>query len=172
MERKQIYIVIGLVIFVALIVVVSFFQKNKPSERVGQDTQGMDLLKTEATTTPATFVKKVPQNAVITTPIASAPAAPNTKAEFGIFNLTIDKAGFHPSSLTVKRGNVVQIKVTSLDDDYDMWIPHKEMYWLIPKGDTKPFTFTALETGTFLFQCRDACPSGKILQGILITLDK
>jgi plastocyanin len=166
MERKQLYIVVGVVVFFALLLTFVFLKKPVGT---GNNASGMDLLKNGANNAPVEYTTTVPSNAVKSVPVASSIAAPGATAEFGIFNLTIDRNGFHPASLAVKRGDIVQIKVTSLDGTYDMWIPRKAMYWKIPKGETKPFTFTAAEIGTFLFECRDFCPSGKILQGTLIT---
>lgn len=129
----------------------------------------MDLLKKSANTGPVEYTASVPTNVVVSEPVASSTAAPGATAEFGIFNLTIDKDGFHPASLVVRQGDIVQIKVTALDGKYDMAIPRKGMYWVINKGQMRPFTFSANEVGTFLFKCRDFCPNGKILQGTLIT---
>lgn len=173
MTRTQLFIVSGLTVITAIIITAGIITKNKVTNNsaVGTSTEqnnvGLDLLKTNATT--SAYSKEVPKDAAPTVPVASAPAAENSTAQFGVFKINIDKDGFHPNSLIVLKGNIVKIEATSLDGDYDMYIPQKEMYWKIPQGSTKPFTFTALETGTFLFKCRDFCPNGKVFEGTIIT---
>lgn len=173
MTRNQLFIVTGLTVFTAIIITVGIVNKNTGTNTVApipsaeQNSAGLDILKT--TTTSATYSKEIPKDAAPTVPVVSAPAAENSTAQYGVFKITIDKDGFHPNSLIVVKGNIVKIEATSLDGDYDMWIPKKEMYWAIKKGETKPFTFTALEVGTFLFKCRDFCPSGKVFEGTIIT---
>ncbi|MCX6788855.1 MAG: cupredoxin domain-containing protein [Candidatus Jorgensenbacteria bacterium] len=185
MEKKQVLIIGASVIIFAGLVFAAIFYKGdttqnagvkSPQEinQTGQNAPGMDLLKTNptSTSTPATYTAEVPKNATATVPVASAPAAPGSDASLGFYNLKIDSSGFHPNSITVKKGNIIRIEVTSVDGDYDMEIPQSGMYWAIKKGEMKPFMYTAEQAGTFLFKCRDFCPAGKVFQGTIITLDK
>ncbi len=172
MTRNQILIIVGLVVFLLIVVVIGMWNNKNVQTAPGTMTGTGGVGEVPTATTSMTYTPEVPKNAVVTAPAASAPAAPDSSAELGIFNISIDKTGFHPSSLVVKSGNVVQIKATSLDGDYDFYIPKNAMYQMIKKGETKPLMFTANMVGTFLFECRDYCPGGKQIQGTLITVAK
>lgn len=171
MTRNQILIIVGLIVFLLIVVAIGVWSNRNVQTAPGTMTGAGGVGELPAATSTA-YTPEVPKNAVATVPTASAPAAPDSSAELGIFNVSIDKTGFHPSSLVVKNGNVVQIKATSLDGDYDFYIPKKEMYQMIKKGETKPLMFTANMVGTFLFECRDYCPGGQQIQGTLITVAK
>ena len=169
MTRNQILIIVGLIVFLLIVVAIGVWSNKNVQTAPGTMTGPSELPQVATSTA---YTPEVPKNVTVTVPTASAPAAPDSSAQLGIFNVTIDKTGFHPSSLVVKDGNIVQIKATSLDGDYDFYIPKKEMYQMIKKGETKPLMFTANMVGTFLFECRDYCPGGQQIQGTLITVAK
>jgi heme/copper-type cytochrome/quinol oxidase subunit 2 len=116
------------------------------------------------------FTPEVPKNATETTPQAEAPAAPNVSAKLGFYDIDMSKDGFSPSSVAVKRGNLVKLRVTAVDGDYDFVIPYLEMSVSIKKGETRQVSFQADAEGTFLFECSTACPSNKKISGMLVMI--
>lgn len=116
------------------------------------------------------FTSEVPQNAKPTEPVIESPAAPNSDAKFGIFNMTVGENGYEPSIITVGQGNLVQIKLTALDGDYDFNMPYKGLYQFVKEGETKQISFGVKTSGTFAFECRDFCPEGKKIMGELVVL--
>lgn len=167
LSRKQIYIIGGLVLFVLLITAVGLWGRRSAEP----PSAAMDVLKEGSKNgAPADYSTTIPLNAVATPPVASAPAAPNSKSQLGFFDMTVDSAGFHPASLVVRQNDVVQIRVTAVGGNYDMAIPGLGMYNTMKKGETKQFTFSPPNVGTYLFECRDMCPFARKIQGSIVVM--
>lgn len=121
----------------------------------------------------STFTSEVPKNAALTIPKNEAPASANpelnTKIKF--FDLRASRNGFSPSSITVNKGDSLSVDFTAADGDYDLDIPYLGAYFsAVGKGVTKKLLFDTSLPGTFIFQCRDHCPSTGKIQGSLIVL--
>jgi heme/copper-type cytochrome/quinol oxidase subunit 2 len=85
--------------------------------------------------------------------------------------LSAARSGFNPSSITVNKGDTLNIDFTAVDDDYDFDILYMAFYYpKVFKGTTKKLIFDAATPGTFAFSCRDYCPSGGQIKGQLIVL--
>ena len=74
------------------------------------------------------------------------------------FEIKVDKVGFEPKLITVKKGEKVVIKFTSTDvahgidlDDFGL------KNTIIPEKDSVTLEFTADKTGTFSFRCTKYC---------------
>lgn len=173
MSRKQVVILAALGGFVALVAVFGVLSKGgslftapspsateengeMPGEAPGEEERA--------------YTADVPEDATPTTPDVSAPAAPGSSASLGIFDMTVSRSGFEPSVLTVKFGNLVQIRLRATDGDYDFSMPWSGLYSVVRAGETRQISFQTTNTGTYLFECRDLCPSGKTISGQLIVL--
>ena len=113
------------------------------------------------------FTSEVSKNLTPTTPAIEAPAAPNSKEKLGIFNMSVSSSGFDPAVLTVKKGNLVKINLTSVGGDYDFYMPYAGLYVSVRKGETKEISWGANTVGAFTFECRDYCPPFKKIAGSL-----
>lgn len=121
----------------------------------------------------STFTSEVPKNAVLTVPKNEAPASSNaelnTKIKF--FNLKASQSGFSPASITVNKGDNLSVDFTAVDGNYDLDIPYLGAYFsVVAKDSTRKLPFDTSMPGTFLFQCRDHCPSSGKISGELIVL--
>ena len=74
------------------------------------------------------------------------------------FEIKVDKVGFEPASITVKKGEKVVIKFTSTDvahginlDDFGL------KNTIIPEKDSVTLEFTPDKTGQFSFWCTKYC---------------
>lgn len=171
MTKREVGILVVLGIFVVLLIVFGAITKKDRERLIGN-------LESELSETPVTeaplpseevdFVPSVPENIIETTPVAEAPAAPGSTAKLGGYEIEIRSTGFIPPQLVVKKGDVVQIKITASDGKYDFVIPYLEMSLVINEGETRQMTFRADSTGTFVFECKDFCPSGDLIRGAIV----
>jgi len=95
----------------------------------------------------------------------------NGKTKSGFFKINISRIGYEPETIAVKKGDLVNIEITSKDGNYDIFLPGT-FYLFIPRNETKTLAFetNAYPTGTYNFRCRDYCPVGKIISGSFIIL--
>lgn len=175
MSKKQIIVLTAVGVFVVIGVIVGILTRSggetSPIE-VGEEGNGdvaNSLLEDESGER-SVFTSEVPQGIEPTTPAIEAPAAPDSDVKFGIFNMTVGRNGYEPSIITVKQGNLVQIRLTALDGDYDFSMPYKGLYQFVKEGETRQISFGVKTSGTFAFECRDFCPDGKKITGELIVL--
>jgi heme/copper-type cytochrome/quinol oxidase subunit 2 len=173
MNRKQliILVVVGVVVVIGILFGVFgrkqggfFVPVDEKEKKEGEVT--MPVGDTEV----SVFTTEVPGNAELTVPQEKAPAAPGAEEKLGIFNMTVSSSGFSPNSITVNKGDVVQIRLTAQGGDYDLSMPYKGLYVMVPENETKQITFGINTTGTYNFMCRDYCPGGRTINGELIVL--
>ena len=177
MDEKHIKIIVALLVGIALVLVIGLAtrisKKSAPIDNAlkfgvsgASSTEILTKLQNNK------FVQEIPQNATATTPVASAPAAPNVLEKLNFYDMKADKNGFTPSNIAVKNGDLVQIKLTSMDGDYDFSMPYTGMYIFVKKGETRDISFQTTGAGTFLFECRDYCPAGGKIQGEFVVMPK
>lgn len=116
------------------------------------------------------FKAEIPKNAVLTVATVEVPAAPNSDSKLKIFDLKISAVGYEPTTFTARKGDVVQIRVTSVGGDYDIDFPYLQLYQFIRVGETKIIAFGANFTGTTDFLCRDFCGALEGIKGTFITI--
>lgn len=94
-------------------------------------------------------------------------AVPSARAEglFGIqatksFTMQAKRFEFVPSTITVTKGDNVELTVTSMDVTHGIFISEFGVNETIPAGESKTITFTASEAGTFSMVCSSFCGSG------------
>lgn len=175
MEKKQIAVLSGLAAAVVLVIAVGVLTRSggEAGRFVGGGnglTPGGDTENPEEEQAPRFYSAEVPENAAPTPPVHESPAAPNVEARLGFFEMKVSAAGFTPAELTVKQGNLVQIKITALDDDYDWHLPYLGLSLVVRKGETKQASFQVTAPGTYRFECRDYCPIGRTIGGELVVI--
>ncbi|MFA6407715.1 MAG: hypothetical protein WCV80_03360 [Candidatus Paceibacterota bacterium] len=174
MTRKQILILAGLVLFVALVSIFGINSKkntkqNEPSTVVASTTI-KDVFSPVST---STFTSEIPKDAVETKPKYEAPVVGKkgeNQGSLGIFELTASESGYEPSVLTIVKGNVVELTFFSKGGNFDFFVPDLGVYLSAFSGEKKTSSFRSGATGTFRFECRDFCPQGKKIEGMLIVL--
>lgn len=172
MSRKQVVILAFTGGFIILVVLFGFFSKDGGRSPLspfsGPDTGVVPSEENGVMNGARVFTPEVPEDAVPTVPQHESPAAPNTEAKLGFFDMNVSASGFSPSTLTVKLGNLVQIKLTGVGGTYDFSMPWTGLYQKVNDGETKQISFQTTSVGTFIFECRDFCPVGRTIQGELI----
>lgn len=177
MTKKQIIIIAALVIFVFVVVIAGFLTKrfvpNQPNSSMPSVVQ--KIFKSNATGTNQIYSSQIPAGATLSNPVNAAPASsnPDLTSQIKTFNLQATASGFDPSSITVNQGDSLKINFTSVGADYDLNIPYLGVYFpVVKRGQTRILPFDTSAPGTFVFECRDYCPSSGKIQGALIILPK
>ncbi len=77
-----------------------------------------------------------------------------------VINITAQRYHFHPAEIRVKKGELVELRFTSLDTDHGVFIPHLMLRSTIPpkgRGVLK-VRFRAIKVGQWWFE--SSHPSG------------
>jgi len=81
------------------------------------------------------------------------------------FDLSMSKDGFSPASIEVKKGTIVNLNITALDNTYDFMFASPKIGFdiMIKKGDTQTIGFDTSDkdAGTYTFTCDQQCGGGK-----------
>lgn len=64
---------------------------------------------------------------------------------------------FEPPSLIVKEGDVVDIRLSAMDRDYEIYLPQLGIYKLVAKGSKSEIQFQAYPAGEHVFSCKANC---------------
>lgn len=91
-----------------------------------------------------------------TEPQQPAPSVPTTKS----FTITATQWAFSPDTITVKQGDTVRMRVTSLDVPHGILIPEYNINKVLNVNETVMFDFVADKKGTFTFRCSVQCGAG------------
>lgn len=172
-QRQKITLIVSVLVVLGLIIAGITTKKNVPA-RDGEQPAESGIENNVTAGAPeeeknAVFTEETPAFAKLSKPKEETVADKGTGAKLGTFEIRISSGGYTPNELTVKKGDVVQIRVSAVDADYDFTIPYIGIYQFIEKGDAKTVSFRATDVGTLAFTCRDNCPrSGK--EGKLIVI--
>lgn len=85
-----------------------------------------------------------------------APSVPTTKS----FTITATQWSFSPNTITVKQGDTVRLRVTSLDVPHGILIDGYNINKVLNPNETVMFEFVADKKGTFNFRCSVQCGAG------------
>lgn len=113
----------------------------------------------QTTTTQATLTQATTQPTQTTIPSGSAK----------VFTITASQFKFDPDTITVNKGDVVTLKMTSIDVAHGIGILDYGINVDLPPGQEKDVTFTADKAGTFNFFCNVPCgPGHRDMKGKLV----
>ena len=88
-----------------------------------------------------------------------------------VIRITAERFAFAPSHLTVKRGTIVELRLTSEDTNHGFHIVGSEFNTIIPKRGRGDGTliFRADSVGRYTFECSKMCGAGHMLmRGTLV----
>ncbi|MFH0712862.1 MAG: cupredoxin domain-containing protein [Candidatus Jorgensenbacteria bacterium] len=170
MSGRQVIILVAVVVIVVAAVVVGVFVREDEGPAVPGEEENGSVSGISGGEEAPDFTSETPVNAELTEAAVEAPAAPGAQEKFGAFNMTVGVAGFNPDSITVGKGDVVQIRLTAQGGNYDFSMPYNGLYVAVKSGEMKQITFGINTEGTYSFMCRDFCPAGKTISGQLIVL--
>lgn len=76
------------------------------------------------------------------------------------FTMTAKQWKFEPNTITVNQGDLVRLKITSIDVAHGIAIPGYRINEYLSPGQTISIEFTADRKGTFPFACSVSCGVG------------
>lgn len=108
----------------------------------------------------------VPPNVAV--PKTVADAAPKAEAKFRVFDLKFANGAVEPETVIVREGDTIRLNLLAVDRAYDFTQPDYGFNLELPKGTPKVLEFAGVQTGKFLFYCKqcggpDKGPLGYIL---------
>ena len=169
MSRKQLVVLVVVFIFIIAGSALGILSRNRENDN--DNNQPPPVTPPPGPPKIDGYTPEVPKDIKLTPPTVEIPASPgNTTAKLRVFDMRVNQGGYDPAIFTVNKGDTVQIKMTSQDNDYDFSSRPLGLYQFAKKGETKIIAFGALNSGTFDFGCRDHCPVGKIIKGSIIVL--
>ena len=100
-----------------------------------------------------------------------SPSAPEKETAKVHFDIVAKKYSFTPARLEVKKGNTIEITLTSSDVEHGFRIPPFNVDEKIAPGESKTFSFVADQEGEFPFSCSVYCGSGHSdMSGLLVVM--
>ena len=104
-------------------------------------------------------------------PSAEVGAGAGGEAPDRVINVVAERFSFVPSVIRLKQGEVVELRIRSLDTNHGFRISEAGVNVIVPKrgrGDAR-ILFRAQEKGVFPFDCSKACGAGHtIMRGRII----
>ena len=173
MNRKQIIIIVVLAVFVVIVIITGLKrQPVEPSAPLGSEKEVVlpeELLLPDST---STYTSAVPEDIELSETKLEVPieSDPEAKQKLGVYPIVATRSGYEPSEIVVNQGDIVLLELTSQGGIYNLFSPAFGFYLSATDGKTEQISFKASVSGTFLFNCRDHCPSGKVIKGQLIVL--
>lgn len=109
--------------------------------------------------------EKAEENIVV--PKEAVKAGPETESKLRIFEIKGEKGIISPSMFRVYQNDIINIKLTAIDQDYDFKLEGYNLEIKVKKGETKTIEFQALNPGVFNFYC-SLCKTEKMGNVIVV----
>ena len=107
--------------------------------------------------------------------VAFLPFPEGDKGQNQVIDIQASQFQFDPGTIQVKPGSQVTINLTSMDVPHGIYLDGYDIEFNVDPGQTRSFTFTADQRGSFRFRCSISCGQlhpfmiGKIKVGPNIT---
>jgi len=103
----------------------------------------------------------------VAVPKESVKSSPVAESKLRIFEVKGENGTISPSDFRAYQNDILSIKLTALDQDYDFYLEGYNLQVKAKKGETKTIEFQALNLGVYNFYC-SLCstkekPAGKII---------
>jgi len=103
----------------------------------------------------------------VAVPEESVISAPGVESKLRIFEVKGENGAISPSNFRAYQNDIINIKLTAVDQDYDFSLEGYNLHIKAKKGETKTIEFQALNLGAYNFYC-SLCstkekPAGKII---------
>ena len=118
---------------------------------------------------PSQTSSDVPKNVALPEVVSGNP---NQNSSFRSFDIKADSNKFTPDTVIVRQGDTLNMNVTAVDKDYDIFQPDYGTKVRIPKGTAQKVQFQATDSGKFLFYCVSCGGPSKGPTGYIIIAPK
>jgi heme/copper-type cytochrome/quinol oxidase subunit 2 len=107
----------------------------------------------------------------VAVPKESISSAPEVESKLRIFEIKGENKAISPSSFRAYQNDIINIKLTAVDQDYDFFLEGYNLQVKAKKGETKTIEFQALNLGVFNFYC-SLCSTKEKKAGNVIVVPK
>lgn len=178
MESRR-WIIIGLIVIVVAVGIVWYVrqQAGAPGGPAGPAAPaagttgggGVSPTRKEAPANVAVPEPGAASQGEVAVPTISVPAAPGgtVDTKFRSFDIVASGGKYSPSTIIVRRGDIVHINFKAQDGTYDIMFPDYGLWQQAKTGEAKVIEFQAVTDGEFAFRCEKSCPKGP-MSGTLI----
>ena len=111
--------------------------------------------------------KNVAQAQDLAIPIEAIETA-GTDNVFRHFEIRAEGNKYVPSKIVVREGDIVDIKFTAADREYNFFLSDFGIYATVAQGQTKTIQFQASVYGTYAFSCKDVCDGFKMMGTLVV----
>jgi heme/copper-type cytochrome/quinol oxidase subunit 2 len=103
----------------------------------------------------------------VAVPKESVKSSPVAESKLRIFEVKGENGTIFPVNFRAYQNDIINIKLTAVDQDYDFFLEGYNLQVKAKKGETKTIEFQALNLGVYNFYC-SLCstkekPAGKII---------
>ncbi|MFH1246576.1 MAG: cupredoxin domain-containing protein [Candidatus Liptonbacteria bacterium] len=165
-KTKIIALAAGLIIVAAL---AAYFLPSRPQIQNNVNEQRQFSTRIPAplsVTVPEPGMQNIPAN--IAVPEREVPVSPSAESQYRVFSMRADNNAFSPNTIIGKRGDIIHIAVSAIDNAYDFTQPDYGFNVQIKKGQTKTIEFNASASGQFTFYCKSCASQGAAALGTII----
>jgi plastocyanin len=175
MDKKTIiWIVAAVVVVVALGIVVSQKGNTPATNKKGVASSSTVPMYNGAPVSDV-YKTEVPKNATVTEAQTVVPASADKTLTTSARTIVmkVSQSGFDPSTITVNQWDRVELLFSPQDNNYDFSIPYLGTHFFtVKKGEQKKIAFELPTSGTFVFECTDACPASGKIKGEIVVIPK
>jgi len=107
----------------------------------------------------------------IAVPKESVTSAPGVKNKLRVFDVRGEKGAIFPVNFRAYQNDVISIKLTAIDQDYDFFLEGYNLQVKAKKGEIKIIEFQALNLGVYNFYC-SLCSTKEKPAGEIIIIPK
>jgi heme/copper-type cytochrome/quinol oxidase subunit 2 len=107
----------------------------------------------------------------IAVPKESVSSAPRAKSKLRVFEIKGENGIISPVNFRVYQNDIINIKLSAIDKDYDFRLEGYNLETKVEKGETKTIEFQALNPGSYNFYC-SLCSTKKEPAGKVIVVPK
>ncbi|MBI2623585.1 MAG: cupredoxin domain-containing protein [Candidatus Liptonbacteria bacterium] len=176
-KNSLIIALVGVLVIVVLVVVAVVLRKRgavpqeekSPAPAVRATTTGEIVTRAAVpvnVTVPGEKAVNVPANVAV--PVSTAPSSPIYNSTHRTFEFKVEGGKFAPDTLIVNKGDVLRVKITAVDRDYDFTQPDYGIALPLKKGAAVSSEFGVSAEGNFLFYCKscggpESGPAGHLI---------
>lgn len=104
-------------------------------------------------------------------PLEAVPSGLQVESKIRIFEIKGENGTLSPRDFNVYQNDILNIKLTAVDEDYDFYLEGYNLQVKARKGETKKIEFQATNIGRYLFYC-SLCSSKEKPAGQLLVIPR
>jgi heme/copper-type cytochrome/quinol oxidase subunit 2 len=171
-NQSKISTVVLVVLLIAVIAYLGYYFLFKGTLKTELETMQSEQMMSEQLTVEEIKKIEVPEpgknvSENVAVPKESVQAGPETDSKLRIFELKGEKGQLSPNDFRAYQNDIINIKLTAVDNNYDFSLDGYNIQVKASKGETKTIEFQALNFGIYNFYC-SLCntknnPAGKVV---------